>query len=459
MNAEHQLFADYQEDTHNGDVMAARQTALELLEAVIAQKQDLTIALEDSRPLRTLPGRERAFARMLTSTTLRRLGQIDDLIERAQDRPESLKNLTLRNILRLGVCQIMFMHVPDHAAVDTSVRLAVMAGLEGQKGFVNALLRTMTRAGKEWEARQDPANLNIPAWLLKAWIADWGLRTAGQIALSSLAEAPLDITVKEDSERAYWSSALKASSLNTGTLRRADGAAIRDLEGFAQGAWWVQDAAAAIPARLFGNIHGEHVIDLCAAPGGKTMQLAAQGASVTAVDRSAQRLKRLEENLKRMKLESRVEVIASDASVWRPRQVPGESAGLGVQRILLDAPCSATGTIRRHPDILHLKTPRDMESLAHAQWRILNNAARMLGEGGILVYCVCSLQKEEGEAQIERLLAENENLARVPISAKEIGGYEDLLTPEGDLRIFPFHLAAHGGMDGFYVARLTKISP
>ena len=435
------------------DNMATRRAALALLESVLVQKQALDQALERDRAFAALTKRDRGFVRMLVATTLRRLGQIDDLIERNLERPGSLKNQTLTNILRLGVTQVVFMAVPDHASVDTTVCLVEAGGMEGQKGFANALLRNITRTYKELVSRQDEARINTPEWLLKIWIADYDLRLAAEIATANLAEAPLDITVKDEDSRNYWGSTLKASELSTGTLRRVSsgkggGGAVQDMDGFDQGAWWVQDAAAALPAKLFGDLQDQHVIDLCAAPGGKTMQMAAMGAQVTALDRSAQRLKRLEENLERLALQERVEIIAADAAQWKPAEVP--------QRILLDAPCTATGTIRRHPDILHLKTPQDMESLVRVQARLLDNAADILGVGGVLVYCTCSLQRAEGEAQIERLLAARPDLQRVPIAAAEIGDYAELIDENGDLRILPFHLAPHGGMDGFYAARLTK---
>ncbi len=432
------------------DNMAARRAALTLLETVLVQKQPLDAALENSDKFRALPQRDRGFVRMLVATTLRRLGQIDDLIERNLDRPGSLRNRTIANILRLGVTQIVFMEVPDHASVDTSVRLVEMAGMEGQKGFANAVLRNITRTYKELVPRQDEARINTPEWLLKIWIKDYDLRLAAEIATANLAEAPLDITVKDPGSKNFWGNALKASELSTGTLRRAGGGPVQELEGYDSGAWWVQDAAAALPAKLFGPLEGKHVIDLCAAPGGKTVQMAAMGAFVTALDRSAQRLKRLEENLARLGLADKVEIAAADASQWQPAD------GQAPQRILLDAPCTATGTIRRHPDILHLKTAQDMESLTAVQARLLDNAADILGVGGLLIYCTCSLQRAEGEDQIERLLAARPDMQRVPIAAAEVGNYTELVDANGDLRILPFHLAPHGGMDGFYAARLTK---
>lgn len=438
------------------EMLAARKAALGLLESVLTHKQALDHALERDGAFKGLPGRDRAFCRMLTATTLRRLGQIDDLIAKAEKKP-SRKNSILQNILRMGVCQILFMEVADHAAVDTSVRLAQSHGLERQKGFVNGLLRTITRVGQEWLERQDEARLNTPEWLLKIWIEEYELRTAAEIATANLAEAPLDITIKDESERNHWSSELKATQMSTGTLRLMKSGAVYDLPGFGDGMWWVQDAAASIPAKLFGaQIKGQTVVDLCAAPGGKTMQLAAAGAHVIALDRSAKRLQKLEQNLERLRLSENVEVIAADAGAWQPKEPP--------RFILLDAPCSATGTIRRHPDVLHLKSAGDIDRLIHVQAAILENAYSMLAPGGVLIYCTCSLQKSEGEAQIQALFERHEDAYKRPITVEDlshskdvdVSGLEEMITEQGDLRILPYHNAALGGMDGFFVSRITK---
>lgn len=448
--AQHELYAEHDSKPNSVEKLGARAAAHEILNAVLINKQALDAALEDNGTLKRIAGRDRAFARMMVATSLRRLGQIDDLIDKALERPEELKNERVRNILRLGVCQLMFMDVPDHAAVDTSVRLAEANGMEGQKGFINGVLRTMTRAGKEWLARQDETRLNTPEWLLKIWIADYGLRTAAEIAQANLSEAPLDISVKDPASKLSWASTLKATELRTGTLRKIDGGVVHEMPGFDEGMWWVQDAAAALPAKLFGDLKDAHVVDMCAAPGGKTMQMAAMGAYVTAIDRSAQRLKRVEQNLKRLRLEEQVKIEAADAAVWKPKDAP--------QRILLDAPCSATGTVRRHPDVPYLKTPGDLMRLAETQSRILKHAADILDVGGVLIYCTCSLQKLEGEEQIDMLLKAMPNMRRIGITPEEVGGYEDIINEHGDLRIMPFHLAAQGGMDGFFVSRLTKVS-
>lgn len=445
------LFSDAGSADPVTDMLAARMAAVNLLEAVLTSRQPLDSALERDSVFLSLNTRDKAFCRMLVSTTLRRLGQIDDLIAKAEERPGH-KNLALTNILRLGVAQIIFMNVPDHAAVDTSVRLAEGAGMERQKGFVNGLLRTITRTGKEWVSRQDEGRLNTPEWILKQWIDDHGLRTAAQIAKANLSEAPLDITVKDPASKNFWASELKASELATGSLRRMSGGPVHELPGFNEGAWWIQDAAAAIPAKLLGDIRGKTVIDLCAAPGGKTIQMVSMGANVIALDKSAQRLKRLEQNVARLQFTGHVKVVIEDASVWDAAR----SLGHAPTHILLDAPCTATGTIRRNPDVPHIKTPADQNQMVNLQSKILENAFKMLAPGGVLVYCVCSLQKAEGEDQIARLLQAHPEAVKIAIRPDEIGGLEEPITEAGDLRIFPFHMAASGGVDGFFVSRITK---
>ncbi len=428
--------------------LVARRVALGLLGQVLDKQQPLDQLLGSDQAYLALSSRDKAFLRMMVATCLRRLGQIDDLIARAADRPESPKPPALHHLLRLAVTQAAFMNVPDYAVVDSAVRLAEQAEMSRQKGFVNAVLRRVAEKGRDWLAGQDEARLNTPDWLMKLWIADYGLRGAAEIALANLCEAPLDISLKDEAARDHWAQALDASPLPTGTLRRVAGGAVQGLPGYDDGMWWVQDAAAALPARLFGDIAGRRVIDMCAAPGGKTAQLVVRGADVTALDRSAARLRVLKTNLERLRLDHAVRVDVADATVWQPPQ-PFDC-------ILLDAPCSATGTVRRHPDVLRLKTPQDMERLMAVQARLLANAVNCLVPGGLLVYCTCSLQKAEGEQQIAALLETNKALRRVPVDPAEIGGLDALVTPEGDVRVLPYHLAPHGGMDGFYVARLQK---
>ncbi len=427
---------------------ASRRVALDMLMLVLERRQPFDQVLQEEKSFRALAGRDRAFVRMLTATTLRRCGQIDDAILKASGKAELPRPFLLNNLLRLAVTQLLFMSVPDYAVVDTAVRLAKDVGLERQKGFINAVLRHVAREGKAWVAVQDEARLNIPGWLMDIWIADYGPQVAAEIARSSLVEAPLDITLKDPVHAAAWAETLGGDVLPTGSVRRMSGGAVRELPGYEDGMWWVQDTAAAVPVRLFGDIAGETVIDICAAPGGKTAQLAASGARVLAIDRSTQRLKRLGENLRRLRLEKNVTVEAADATVWRPREPAA--------RILLDVPCTATGTIRRHPDVMHLKTPRDMQGLMDVQARLLENAVQILAPGGTLIYCTCSLQKAEGESQIEKLLASGAPVARLPVTAAEIGGLDFTITEKGEVRFLPFHLAGQGGIDGFFISRLRK---
>ena len=419
-----------------------REAALTVFRTVMRKSRPLDEALER---IDALPARDRAFARMLAATALRRLGQIDAVLDLCVDRPLPDKaNMTV-DILRLGAAQILFMDVPDHAAVDTAVSL-VKAKRQGQYAkLANAVLRRVARDGRTWVADQDGPRLNTPDWLWEAWIAAFGEASARAVAEAHLSEPALDITVKDPAEADTWAERLEAVVLPTGSLRRTAGAHVPELPGYADGAWWVQDAAAALPARLLGDIKDRFVADLCAAPGGKTAQLAAMGAEVCAVDRSAKRLKRLRGNLARLGLPA--EAIAADA------------ARLKVDRtfdsVLLDAPCSATGTIRRHPDVARLKRPEDVEKLAAVQRQMLAHAATLVKPGGLVVYCVCSLQPEEGKAVVEQVM-DAAGLARVPVTAEEVGGLGELLTPEGDVRTLPAHLAHQGGLDGFFIARLRK---
>lgn len=431
-----------------GDGLAARACALSILEQVLGQKKMLDSVLDKDAAFAALPARDRAFTRMLVATVLRRKGQMDDLIARALNKGEDPRPERLRWILYLGIAQILFMDVADHAAVDTSVTLTAASHMEGKKGFVNAILRRMAGEGKAWLEKQDIAALILPAWLHAQWMRDYGLVRTKDMALASLEEAPLDISLKDMGAKDSWMKRLEAQALPTGSLRRDSGGHVSALAGFEDGAWWVQDASSALPARLFGDISGKTVLDLCAAPGGKTMQLAAQGAKVVALDRSAARMAMLSDNLRRVGLATQVQTIIEDGAVWRPKEK--------FSHILLDAPCTATGTIRRHPDLLHLKTEKDQAGLMSIQERLLANAAALLAPGGTLIYCTCSLQKDEGERQIDSILASGAGLQRKPIRREEIGNIEGIVNGTGDIRVLPYHLKDLGGMDGFFVARLYR---
>lgn len=425
--------------------LAARRAAFDLLHAVLAGKRSLDEALEFAPRVRALDPRDRAFARLLATTVLRRQGQLDALIRHAVARGLPRHATAVRDVLRLGLAQLLILDTPPHAAVATSVDLVETVEAPRFKGLVNAVLRRLSREGPALVEAQDAPRLNTPDWLWRSWETAYGAASAQRIAAAHLTEAPLDLTVK--AEPSAWAERLAAVVLPTGTLRRPAGGTVTDLPGFAEGAWWVQDAAAALPARLFGPVAGRRVADLCAAPGGKAAQLAAAGARVTAIDRSARRMERVRRNLARLDLA--VELVTSDVLLYRPDD--------RFDAVLLDAPCSSTGTIRRHPDIQRLKQPEDIAKLAAAQARLLDHAVELVKPGGLLVWCTCSLQPEEGPRQIEDLLARGAPVERVPVRPDEVGGLAELLTPLGEIRSLPFHLAALGGIDGFHIARLRRL--
>jgi 16S rRNA (cytosine967-C5)-methyltransferase len=313
--------------------------------------------------------------------------------------------------------------------------------------MINAILRRLAREGRERAARQDAPRLNTPDWLWQSWVMAYGEVQTRAIAATHLSEPPLDLTLKREVDAGRLAAELGAVRLPTGSLRLAHAGDVSALAGFAEGEWWVQDAAAALPVRLLGNVKDQRVFDLCAAPGGKTAQLAAAGARVVAVDRAPARLRRLKENLQRLSLGA--EIIEADVCTWQP-EAPADA-------VVLDAPCSATGTIRRHPDVARLKSPGEVRLLADVQKRLLVAALRMLKPGGLLVYCACSLQPEEGIEVIDSLFAEGFPVKKVPVFAAEFEGWDELLTTAGDLRTLPCHLEGAGGMDGFFASRLRRL--
>jgi 16S rRNA (cytosine967-C5)-methyltransferase len=433
--------------TAQGASAQPREVALDLLDGVLSRRHPLDEALESHPDAARLERRDRAFALNLAATSIRRIGQIDALIDRCLSRPLPEKAAGVRDLLRLGVCQLVFLHTPPHAAVDTAVALARRRGHGAHAALVNAVLRRLAREGAALAAAQDAARLNTPEWLWRSWIAAYGEDLCRRIAVAHLREPPLDLTLRDAGDRDGLAAELNAAVLPTGTLRLDQRGPVTALPGFDAGVWWVQDAAAAMPARLLGDIRGLRVLDLCAAPGGKTAQLAAAGARVTAIDRASERLARLARNLARLGLAA--ETIAADVANWRPPR-PADA-------VILDVPCSATGTIRRHPDVARLKTPQDVAGLADAQARLLAAAVEMVRPGGLLVYSACSLQPEEGPAHVARLIAAGAPIRRVPIGAEEVGGVDEILDADGDLRSLPCHLADLGGIDGFYAARLRRL--
>jgi len=412
---------------------------------VLERGRPLDEELRTARELTGLSTRDRGFVRVLTATLLRRLPEVDEALAALLAKPLPAKAGEVRMVLRLGAVQLLFLGTPPHAAVATSVAL-LGKRWAGLKGLVNAVLRRLAREGDALPPGE-AARLDTPEWLWRSWSAAYGETTALAIAQSCLAEPPLDLTVRSDAEG--WAGRLNATLLPLGSLRLPPGAGDPErLPGYEAGAWWVQDQAAALPARLLPDPAGRPVADLFAAPGGKTLQLAAAGAQVVAVDRSPLRLQRLRENLARCGLAA--ELVEADAASWQPgRRFPA---------VLLDAPCSATGTLRRHPDIARARQPSDLMDLLPLQARLLRAAVALLEPGGCLVYAVCSLQPEEGPAQIESLLAEGRPLRRLPVRPSELAGLAQLIDAEGALRTLPSHLAELGGLDGFYACRLERLA-
>jgi 16S rRNA (cytosine967-C5)-methyltransferase len=428
--------------------LPARRIAADIIGGVLRRKRPLDELLEVSG-LGALPERDRALARTIVATVLRRLGTLRHLLIEQLERGMPREAPHIEAILLTGAVQILFLDVPDHAAVDLAVRLAQADRHAARySGLINAVLRRLARDGKTRLGALDPVPLDTPEWLLQRWIAHYGEETARAIAVAHTREPSLDLTVKNDPQA--WATTLNGKALPTGTVRTVASGPVSQLAGFEAGDWWVQDAAAALPAKLLGEVRGKSIADLCAAPGGKTAQLAQAGAQVTAVDRSGARLARLRQNLTRLKLDAAV--AEADAASWQ---------GGTFDAVLVDAPCSSTGTIRRHPDIPWLKSESDLAKLGALQTRLLDHAATLVKPGGTLVYCTCSLEREEGEDQIAALLGRNPGLRRDPIRAEEVGGQAEFLTAGGELRTLPCHWpdedARMAGLDGFYAARITRI--
>lgn len=430
----------------------ARALAVDVLHDIMMRGRTLDDSL--TRALSTpegqaLEGRDRALARLIVMTVLRRHGDLTKVLDTYLEKSLSDNTGKVWPILLMGAAQLLCLEVAPHAAISLSVDVAYAEPTSVRYAkLINAILRRVSDHGRETFAQESRAENNFPDWMLASWRGAYGQDTAQQIAEACLTEPNLDISVKSDA--VAWAEKLGGQILAPGSLRIVAQGRIEELAGFETGEWWVQDVAATLPVLLLGPVAGQKIADLCAAPGGKTMQLAAAGAEVTAVDSSLTRIERLKENLTRTGLTA--SVIAADVATWRPDEA--------FDGVLLDAPCSATGTIRRHPDILHLKRQGDLAPVTRLQANLLTSAAKWVRPGGVLIYCTCSLQPEEGEQQIARFLERNRNFEREPIVAGTDGIAPEWLTEHGDLRTLPHFNAGAGtdavGMDGFFAARLRR---
>ena len=419
----------------------ARLAAGVLLNAALEGRGGLDTALS-FREVADLPGPDRAFARAVAMAALRRLGEIDQILDR---KLQKAPPLAVRTILRVALAQTLVLETPAFAAVSTAVKLAEReVKTRPYKNLVNAVLRGIEREGPGLTT----AESNLPEWLAARWRATYGEATLTGLALAAREEPATDLSLKPEVDAAAVAEALDGEVMAGNTVRTGRRGDLSTWPGFEDGIWWVQDAAAAVPVRLLAPKAGESIVDFCAAPGGKTLQIAASGASVVALDRSDKRLDRLRANLARTGLSA--EVVAVPAEDWEdPR---------AFDAVLLDAPCTATGTFRRNPEVLRATKPADVAKLADVQHRLLDAAAERVKPGGRLVYCVCSLEREEGETQIIAFLRRNPAFRTAPAVPAGVGAPSEALTPEGWLRILPSLWAEKGGLDGFFIARLDRIA-
>jgi 16S rRNA (cytosine967-C5)-methyltransferase len=429
--------------------LPARRLAATVIDEVLRARLALDETFERLSPDFGLDAADLGLARAIATVAFRRLGTIQHVFQTRMERGSPRNAGPFEPIMVAAAAQILFLDVPDHAAVDLAIRHLHEDNRSSRYvALGNALLRRVAREREAILAEALDPFLDTPEWLAESWMERYGEEAAAAIAASHRDEPPLDVTVKDDAQG--WAGKLDGLLLPTGSIRLRERHAITGLPGFSEGAWWIQDAAAALPVRLLAPKAGERIADLCAAPGGKTAQLAAAGALVTAVDRSGPRLRRLRTNLERLGLSA--EIVAKDAVNWQAEPFDA---------VLLDAPCSATGTIRRHPDVAWTKTPEDRDKLVALQARLLSAAARLTKPGGRLVYCTCSLEPQEGEDQVEAFLARHDDFRREPVRAEEIGGLADAITPQGDLRTLPHQLADAqprlSGWAGFYASRLIRL--
>lgn len=403
----------------------ARLAAADLVHRVIDGGADLETALSASETFDGLEGPDRGFARAIASASLRGLGRIDYALDQLLDRPLMAIEPQVRALLRTGAAQLWMLNVADHAAVSATVEAArAWRGASKGGGLINAVLR---RAARETEPYANAPPTSVwPDWLAARLKSAVGPERADALARLQLEDPPVDLTLKRGEDAVAWAETLGGEALPSGSVRLASGANLSELPGYAEGVWWVQDAAAAIPARLLGDLRGKTVVDLCAAPGGKALQLASQGGDVTAIDISAQRLTLLHANAERTQLP--MGILEADARAWRP-EAP-------VDAVLLDAPCSALGTLRRHPEGAWRRDPKGLERYPAIQSALLAAAREMLKPGGKLIYCVCTPLPEEGVEIIAQAIVSG-GWRRDGVAADELPGFAAALTNAGDVLTAP----------------------
>lgn len=445
--------------------LGSRSAATKLLSAIVDKKTSMDGLLDakGGNPVYlSLPENDRALVKAILLTTLRNYRVIDGFIDQLLERPLPSGAVSLRHLMRIAATQILFLDVPDHSAVDLAVEQANSDPRNRRFAkLVNAILRRMSRE-KEKRLSKLQANIqNFPDWYIEKLASAYGKSRADQMIKAMSAQAPIDITVKDNAKE--WAQKLGGAAITSQNVRLLSlSGPVQQLDGFDEGQWWVQDISASIPARLFGDLTGKHIVDLCAAPGGKTAQLVLSGGDVTALDRSKSRLNRLNENLARLQLSAKTELA---------RMEDYKTDDL-FDAALLDAPCSSTGTIRRHPDVIWTKDLSDIEKLAKVQRGLLEHAITLVKPGGLIVFSNCSLDMEEGEDMVKQFVSEHgDKIEIIPIDKKLIAGFEQTVTSEGFMRITPdfelgelsesadsgINLDYRKGVDGFFAALLRVL--
>ena len=434
-----------QKNNINNDGAYTRKKAIEILVKILENNKPLDNAFEESTKKSShfskLINEDKSFCRLLISTTLRNLISIDYLLTKFLSKPLNKTPLKVLMILRINVAQSFFLKTPDHAVVNTAVELCG----KKWKGLVNGVSREILR-NKDKAKKYLNESDKVPNWLLRRWKRDWG-KNYDEIVTGHLnLNPPIDLYVKNNTN--YWARKLNGKKLGNNSIRLFTPGLISNLEGYEQGEWWIQDYSSQIPVSLLEIQNNDDVLDLCAAPGGKTAQLISLGAKVTSIDNNKKRLFRLEQNLKRLDYKA----------IVKNKDIRNFSTQKTWSKIILDAPCSSTGTLRKNPEIMHQKEESDIVSLSKLQSDLLDTAWDLLKEGGTLLYCTCSLEKEEGEHQIENFIKRKKNSLLDKINNNEIDKKLNVSGQNKWLRIFPNSLNYEGGNDGFFIARIKKIT-
>jgi len=435
----HKSFQNSPRDTNS---LISRRVAAFAVKEVLENHNPLEQVLSGQSDYNSLEARDRAFARLIAATTFRRMGQIDAALKPfVRQRPTKLVYAALQT----AAAQILYLGTPAHAAVGETVAMLKSRG--SSKGFANmanAVLRNVVDKGPNLAGAQPP-KVNIPGWIRGEWERAYGRQAGRKMSAQLMKDPVLDVSVKGNASD--WAVKLGGEAIAAQSVRLGKIGDVTVLEGFDAGDWWAQDVAASLPVQLLGDVKGLRVLDMCAAPGGKTMQLAAKGAIVTALDKSEGRLERVKENLDRTKLSA--EIICADALEWAPE---GDLYDI----VLLDAPCSATGTFRRHPDVLYNRSPKDVANLVRLQDKLLAKAAEFVRPGGTLLYCTCSLMPKEGQPRVDTFSQNLPDFRLIPILNVPSLALPQEAFSEGSLRSLPYYLEDKGGMDGFFIARLER---